>query len=77
MNAHRTVFYGAVGPLLTLYDLDVEAAALTQRGSVSLPANVQYAWQHPDGRRLYVASSDGGPGQRGSRHHAHRQLHLQ
>ncbi len=69
MNAHRTVFYAAVGPALTLHDLDVEAAALTRRGTVDLPANVQYAWQHPTGRWLYVASSDGGPGQRGNRHH--------
>ena len=70
MNGHKTVFYAAVGPALTLYDLDVEAAAVTRRGTVSLPANVQYAWQHPTGRWLYVASSDGGPAQRGSRHHA-------
>ncbi|HEX2892317.1 hypothetical protein [Vineibacter terrae] len=40
----RAVFYGAVEPLLTLYDLDVEAAALMRRGSVSLPGNVQYAY---------------------------------
>jgi 6-phosphogluconolactonase (cycloisomerase 2 family) len=69
MNAPRTVFYAAVGPALTLYDLDVEAAALTRRGTVDLPANVQYAWQHPGGRWLYVASSDGGPGQPGNHHH--------
>lgn len=68
MNAQRTVFYAAVGPALTLYDLDVEAATVTRRSTVALPANVQYAWQHPTGHWLYVASSDGGPSLRGNRH---------
>lgn len=70
MNAQKTVLYAAVGPTLTLYDLDVDAAALVRRSAVELPANVQYAWQHPAGRWLYVASSDGGPGRHGTRHHA-------
>jgi len=68
MSERKTVFYSAVGPVLTHYDLDVPSARLTRRGSVELPAPVQYAWQHPDGRRLYVACSDGGPGRSGSMH---------
>jgi 6-phosphogluconolactonase (cycloisomerase 2 family) len=32
-------------------------------------SNVQYAWPHPSRKFLYVSSSDGGPGQRGSRHY--------
>jgi 6-phosphogluconolactonase len=63
--------YASVGPELTHYDADVERAALVRRGSVSLPANVHYAWPHASRRFLYVASSDGGPGgtAAGSRHH--------
>ena len=59
---NKTVFFASVGPVLTLYDIDVEAATLTARGSVTLPANVQYAWPHPSRRYFYVVSSDGQPG---------------
>ena len=55
-------FYASVGPDLMLYGLDVDAASLTQTGSVTLPANLQYAWPHPSGRYLYVAASNGQPG---------------
>src|SRR5688572_11147036 len=59
----KSVFYGSVGPELTLYDIDVEGAALMKRNTVSTPgANVQYVWPHPSKRYLYVVSSDGGPG---------------
>lgn len=63
--------YASVGPELTHYEVDVEAAALARRGTVGLPANVHYAWPHASRRILYVASSDGGPGgvAAGSRHH--------
>jgi 6-phosphogluconolactonase (cycloisomerase 2 family) len=47
---------------LTQYDVDVENASLARRGSVTLPAGVQYAWPHVSGRYLYVASSNGGVG---------------
>ena len=59
----KSVFYGSVGPELTLYDIDVDGAALAKRGTVSTPgANIQYVWPHPSKRYLYVVSSDGGPG---------------
>jgi 6-phosphogluconolactonase (cycloisomerase 2 family) len=62
-NAQRkTVFFASVGAVLTLYDVDVDAGALTARGSTTLPANVQYAWPHPSRRYFYVASSNGQPG---------------
>ncbi len=57
-----TVFYASVGPELTLFDIDVAEAALQKRSSVTLPANVQYAWLHPSKWYLYVVSSNGGPG---------------
>ena len=58
----RVALYASVGPELTQYDVDVEAAALVRRGTVTLPANVHYAWPHASGRYLYVASSDSAPG---------------
>jgi 6-phosphogluconolactonase (cycloisomerase 2 family) len=63
--------YASVGPELTQYDVDVEAAALVRSGTVALPANVHYAWPHASGRYLYVASSDSAPGMgaAGDRHH--------
>jgi 6-phosphogluconolactonase (cycloisomerase 2 family) len=67
----RVALYASVGPELTQYDLDVEAAALVKRGTVTLPANVHYAWPHASGRHLYVASSDSTPGMgaAGDKHH--------
>jgi 6-phosphogluconolactonase (cycloisomerase 2 family) len=63
--------YASIGPDLTQYDVDVEAAALVRRGTVALPANVHYAWPHASGRHLYVASSDSAPGSglTGDKHH--------
>ncbi len=66
----KTVYYASVGPTLSLYDLDAEAAALTKRAAVALPANIQYAWPHPSRRSLYVVSSNGGPGIAGDKHFA-------
>src|SRR6266436_473501 len=63
-----TVFYASVGPELTLYDIDVDKAELAKRTSVTLPANIQYAWPHPSKQFLYVASSNGGPGVAGDTH---------
>jgi 6-phosphogluconolactonase len=61
----KNVFYASAGPELTLYDVDVDNAALVKRDTVSLPANVQYAWPHPSKAYLYVVSSNGGPGSAG------------
>ena len=59
----KAVFYQAIGPELTRYDIDVDRAALQKRNAVSTPgANIQYVWPHPSKRYLYVVSSDGGPG---------------
>ncbi|HTI00398.1 MAG TPA: beta-propeller fold lactonase family protein [Acidisoma sp.] len=70
----KTVFYASVGTELFLYDVDAEAAALTRRSSVMLPAGVQYAWPHPSKRFFYVASSNGQPGggavNQGDKHYA-------
>src|SRR5512141_3218822 len=57
----RVALYASVGAELTQYDVNVDSAALTKRASVTLPANVQYAWPHPSKQLLYVAWSNGGP----------------
>ena len=63
--------YASVGPELTHYEVDVDRAALNRRETVTLPANVQYAWPHASGRYLYVATSDSasGMGPAGNKHH--------
>jgi 6-phosphogluconolactonase len=68
--SQRTVFYASVGPALTMFDVDIDSAALIRRGTVMLPANIQYAWPHPSRRYLYVVSSNGGPGAAGDKHFA-------
>jgi hypothetical protein len=58
----NVVLYASVGLALTQYDVDVEAAKLFRRSTVTLPANVHYAWPHASGRHLYVASSNSASG---------------
>jgi 6-phosphogluconolactonase len=67
----NVVLYASVGPALTQYDVDVGGAALVRHGTVTLPANVHYAWPHASGRHLYVASSNSasGMGPVGDKHH--------
>ena len=57
----KTVYYTSVGPELSLHEIDFAEAALHKRSTVTLPANVQYAWLHPSKRTFYVVSSNGGP----------------
>ena len=66
----KSVFYASLGPELNLFEVEVGAAALQKRRTITLPANVQYAWPHPSRRYLYVVSSDGGPGLAGTTHRA-------
>lgn len=56
----KVALYSAVGDELTHYEVDVERAVLTKRDTISVPANVQYAWPHPSKRYLYVATSNRG-----------------
>lgn len=50
-------FYAAIGPNLTLFALDPKTAALTQKSTVTLPSNLQYAWPGPGGKFLYAVAS--------------------
>ncbi len=67
----KTVVYASVGPELTQYDLDVENATMSRHGTVTLPANVHYAWPHATRQYLYVASSDSASGIGGPVGHRH------
>lgn len=67
-QAGKVPYFQSTGPELFVHQLDVATAMLSPVGAVTLPANVQYAWPHPNGRFYYVASSDGGPGVAGTRH---------
>ena len=69
--ANKMALYASVGPELTHYDVDVEGAVLSRRATVTLPANVHYAWPHALGGHLYVASSNSasGMGPVGDKHH--------
>ena len=69
--SRKVALYANVGEELTHYDVDVEGAALIKRGTVKLPAGVQYAWPHASRRYLYVAtsSSASGYGKPGTEHH--------
>jgi 6-phosphogluconolactonase len=62
--------YASVGPVLTRYAVDVDAATLAAAEAVEVAENVQYAWPHVSGRFLYVASSNSasGMGPAGDRH---------
>lgn len=57
-SSRKVALYTNIGPDLLYYDVDVANAALTQRGSITLPSCVQYAWPHASRQYLYVASSD-------------------
>ncbi len=57
--------YQSVGDQLTHFDVDVDAATLTRRASITLPSNVQYVWpgpMMPSQRFLYVSTSDAAAG---------------
>ena len=62
LAAETIPLYASAGPKLMLYGLDVATASLTQTGSITLPANVQYAWPHPSRKFLYVVASNTQPG---------------
>jgi 6-phosphogluconolactonase len=69
---HQAFFYVSLGPALTLYRIDVDAATLTQGSAVTLPEKIQYAWPHPSAPFLYVGSSNGGSaalGVKGDKHY--------
>jgi 6-phosphogluconolactonase (cycloisomerase 2 family) len=65
----KLALYSGVGPEFTHYDVDVDGESLAKRATVTLPGGTQYAWPHPSKKFLYVTSSTGGPGAKGTDHH--------
>ncbi len=61
-SGNKLALYATVGPLLTRYDIDVDAATLAARESITLPANIHYVVPHGARHTLYVASSDSSSG---------------
>src|SRR5258708_26695089 len=61
-SAKKVYLYSSVGARLTQYDVDVDAAMLIRRRTVTLPANVHYGWPHASRQYLYVATSDSASG---------------
>jgi 6-phosphogluconolactonase len=56
--------YAAVGPDLATYSVNGSNGTLAKTSSVTLPFAVQYVWQHPSAKFLYVAWSNGMQGDR-------------
>lgn len=74
-NHTRFALYRSVGEVLTQFDVDIDNATLTPRGSVTLPGNVQYVWPSPPAsarKFFYVTSSDGGSASAGVLGKIHR-----
>jgi len=67
-DALRVALYANSGTTLFHYGVDVGAATLVRRGSITLPVSVQYAAPHPQKSFLYVACSNGSPGVLGNTH---------
>ncbi len=67
----KEIMYASLGEELSRYELDVDSATLKKLGSVTLPANVQFAAIHPSGRYMYVVSSNAGSGTFGAKGDKH------
>jgi hypothetical protein len=67
----KVVLYAAVGPELTRYDVDVDAAKLTKRASMTVPGSITEAAFHPSKKYFYPVSRDALPGAGGSGNHEH------
>jgi 6-phosphogluconolactonase (cycloisomerase 2 family) len=57
-SADHVVSYASVGPEFRLYRLNERDLSLTHDSSITLPANIQYAWPHPKLHVMYVAYSN-------------------
>jgi 6-phosphogluconolactonase (cycloisomerase 2 family) len=51
----RSVVYSSVGAVLTIWDLDTDAATLTKRNTVTLPGFITEATLHPSKKIIYIA----------------------
>jgi len=68
----KTVLYQSIGAQLTHFDVDIDAATLTRRASITLPSNIQYVWPHPTRKFLTVSTSDAPSGNSPDKGKVHR-----
>ncbi|MFL2919093.1 MAG: hypothetical protein ACJZ2I_12715, partial [Thalassobaculaceae bacterium] len=61
-------FYAAIGDRLIHFNANIDTAKLNQNASVTFGLNIQYVWRHPDLSIIYLALSNGGPGNKGTKH---------
>lgn len=52
------MLYAATGRVMAWRSLDTATGISGAVGAITLPSAIQYAWPHPAGRLLYVATSD-------------------
>ena len=66
--AHTSNFYAALGDQLIHFDASINTAKLKRNASVTFGLDIQYVWRHPELSIIYLALSDGGPGNKGTKH---------
>ena len=67
-KAHISNFYAAIGDQLIHFNANIDTAKLKQNASVRFGLNIQYVWRHPNLSIIYLALSNGGPGNKGTKH---------
>ena len=67
-RAHISNFYAAIGDRLIHFNANIDTAKLEHNASVKFGLNIQYVWRHPDLSIIYLALSNGGPGNKGTKH---------
>ena len=67
-HSEKALVYAALGPELRDYELDLHSATLAEKGSVTLPADIQAGYARPSGGDIAIAWSDGTNVSAGTRH---------
>ena len=67
-KAHISNFYAAIGDQLIHFNANIDTAKLKQNAFVRFGLNIQYVWSHPNLSIIYLALSNGGPGNKGTKH---------
>lgn len=64
MTTGKTMCYGALGPEMGAYSINLDTAELTLEQTIKLPAGMQYAWPNKARTLMYFVTSDAGPMQK-------------
>lgn len=67
-KTHISNFYAAIGDRLIHFNANIDTGKLKQNGSLRFGLNIQYVWSHPNLGIIYLALSNGGPGNKGTEH---------